>query len=695
MDRNPITIHGRRWVRFFLFGSCIAMAPPAFAGTELFTPEHVARLRTVIAAEISPDGQWIAYALNVPRRPFKDEDGPAWVELHVVGPDGTSRPYVTGEVNVESIAWTPDGKGISFLAKRGKDKEKALYVIPADGGEARKVLSFDTDITEYSWSPDGKRAAFIAKEKKKKSKETQEEKGFKQEIYEEEHQPVRVWIAKIGDEKEKPRALDLPGFPSELHWSPVGTQVALALAPTPLIDDNYMRRKVHIFDVDTGAIVSSFQNPGKLGDIAWSRDGAHLAVISAADLNDPSAGRLMIASPKDGSLREVLPNYEGQVESIAWEDADGIKFLGSEGVWSTFGEVRRDGTGRKSHVPVGKITSSGFSLSQDGNSAAMILDSPTHPGEVYVMRHGDAGPRRLTDSNPWLSEMRFAPQEVVSYKARDGLTLEGMLIRPLGEEKGKRYPLILRVHGGPEAHDHNGWLTIYHSPGQVGAARDYAVFYPNYRGSTGRGVAFSKMGQGDAAGKEFDDLVDAADHFISIGLADRDRVGITGGSYGGFATAWCATYYSERFAAGVMAVGISDIISKAGTTDIPNEEAWVHALKRPWDDWQAMLQRSPIYHVQKARTPILILHGKDDTRVFPGQSMELYRFLKTLGEVPVRLVWYPGEGHGNRKAAARLDYNLRMMEWFDHYLKGPGGQPPPHALDYGQEVDEDKKEDGQ
>ncbi len=688
MNTKPRTSPSRLWVLASLFTVCIS-APSVLAGNELFTPEHVSKLRSVTAAKISPDGRFVAYVLNVPRKPFKDEDGPAWAELHVVGLDGASRPFVTGEVNVGSIAWTPDGKGISFLAKRGKDKETALYLIPVDGGEARKVLGFDTDISDYSWSPDGKRAAFIAKEKKDKKKEKQEEKGFKQEIYEEEFTPVRVWIATIGDEKDKPRALDLPGFPSELHWSPVGVMLAMALAPTPLIDDNYMRRKVHIFDADSGAIVSSFQNPGKLGEISWSPDGARLAVISAADLNDPSAGRLMIASSKDGSLREALPNYDGQVESVAWQDKETVMFLGSEGVWSTFGEVRQDGTGRKTHVPTGKMTATGFSLSDDGQSAALILDSPSHPAEVFLLRHGDAATRRLTNSNPWLAEVRFASQEVVTYKARDGLSLEGMLVRPLDEEKGKRYPLILLVHGGPEAHEHNGWLTRYHSPGQVGAARGFAVFYPNYRGSTGRGVAFSKMGQGDPAGKEFDDLVDAVDHLISTGLADRDRVGITGGSYGGFASAWCATYYSDRFAASVMAVGISDVISKSGTTDIPNEEALVHALKRPWDDWQSLLERSPIYHVQKSRTPILILHGKDDSRVHPGQSMELYRFLKTLDQAPVRLVWYPGEGHGNRKAAARLDYNIRMMEWFDHYLKGPGGPPPAHALDYGQVADED------
>ncbi len=652
-------------------------------GAERFTPLHVAKLRVVTAAEISPDGGSVAYVLSVPRRPMEDEDGPPWTELHVVGADGQSRPFVTGEVNVEAVAWKPDGKAVSFLAKRGKDKTKCIYAIPVDGGEAVNVMSFDTDISEYSWSLDGQRLAFIAKEKKKKDKEKQEEKGFKQEIYEEDYLPVRIWVATAGSKDEKPRALDLPGYPSALKWGPVGTYFAVALAPSPLIDDHYMSRKAHIFDADSGAIVSSFPNPGKLGPMAWSPDGKHLAVVSAQDINDPSEGRLMIASPADGSLRDVLPNYLGHVESVAWQDADTVMFLGTEGVWSTLGEIRRDGTERKTHVPTGRMTANGFSLSDDGQSAAFILDSPRHPPEVFLMRHGDSGPRRLTNSNPWLDEMEFAKQEVVSFKARDGLQLEGLLIRPLDEKPGTKYPLIMRVHGGPEAQDRNGWLTVYHSPGQLGAARGFAVFYPNYRGSTGRGVEFSKLGQGDPAGKEFDDLVDAVDHLIGTGLVDPKRVGVTGGSYGGYASAWCATYYSERFAAAVMAVGISDKIAKTGTTDIPNEEYLVHARRRPWDDWQFMLSHSPIYHVDKARTPILILHGKDDTRVHPAQSLELYRFLKLREEAPVRLVLYPGEGHGNRKAASRLDYNVRMMQWFEHYLQGPGGEPPGYEVEYG------------
>src|SRR5690606_29320906 len=173
----------------------------------------------------------------------------------------------------------------------------------------------------------------------------------------------------------------------------------------------------------------------------------------------------------------------------------------------------------------------------------------------------------LTDSNPWTDGIRLAPQEVVRFQARDGLELEGILIRPLDEQEGTRYPLILSVHGGPESHEKNGWLTSYSRPGQTAAARGFAVFYPNYRGSTGRGVEFSKLGQADYAGKEFDDLVDSVRHLVEMGLVDAARVGITGGSYGGYASAWAATKLTEHFAASVMFVGISDLISKQGTTD--------------------------------------------------------------------------------------------------------------------------------
>jgi dipeptidyl aminopeptidase/acylaminoacyl peptidase len=457
----------------------------------------------------------------------------------------------------------------------------------------------------------------------------------------------------------------------------------VALAPTPLTDDDYMRRKVHVVDLDTGAVVARVDHAGKLGAVVWSPDGQNLALISAADINDSFPSRLMVVPATGGKPRDVLPGCTCDVSAVAWQDADTLMYVRHEGVWTSYEKIRRDATERKTLIANGGPILGAFSLSKDGQSAAFAAQTPAHPPELYRMKHGDAAPARVTNSNPWLAQVKLGAQEVVKYKARDGLELEGILMRPVGEQRGQRYPLILVVHGGPEAHYSNGWLTGYSSPGHMAAGRGFAVFYPNYRGSTGRGVAFVKLSFGDPAGKEFDDLVDGVDHLVNAGLADKAKVGITGGSYGGYASAWGATYYSERFAASVMFVGISDEISKLGTTDIAWEMYYVHFGYWPWENkWQHTLEHSPIYYAGKSRTPTLILGGTDDPRVHPGQSMELYRHLKLRGQAPVRLVRYPGEQHGNRRAASRLDYNLRMLQWMEHYLKGPGGNPPPFEISY-------------
>jgi dipeptidyl aminopeptidase/acylaminoacyl peptidase len=668
--------------RLLAVALALALAATAHA-QDTFTPHDVARLRTVIAATIAPDGADVAFVVSVPRIPLEQEDGAPWEELHVVSADGTSRPFVSGNVNVAAPRWVPDGRGILFLARRTGDDSRSVYLVPRDGGEARRILTHETDITAFEMSPDGRQMAFLAREPLPKEQQDLARRGFNQEIYEEAVQPIRAWIAPLGDDglAGTARLLDLPGSASVLTWDPAGARLMIIYAPTALVDDDLMMRRVHVVDARSGKLLLRIENPGKIGQVVWSPDGRHLALISAADVNDPSEGRLQVVPASGGTPQDLMPGYLGHVRAIAWTDADTLLYAGDEGVESVLGEIRRDGTGRRTIVPAGTLIINGMDRASNG-AVSLLGDTPRHPQEVYLIPAGANTPRRITDSNPWLETMRLAPQEVVTFKARDGLELEGILIRPIDERPGQRYPLILTVHGGPEARDANGWRTGYANPGQVGAAQGFVVFYPNYRGSTGRGVEFSKLGQGDPAGKEFDDLVDAVDHLINIGLVDRARVGITGGSYGGYASAWAATAFTERFAAAVMFVGISNKLSKVGTTDIANEEYLVHARKRPWDDWQFFLERSPIYHAEKSRTATLILHGTADPRVHPTQSMELYRHLKLHGNTPVRLVWYPGEGHGNRRAASRLDYNLRVMRWMTHYLKGPGGEPPPYEIDY-------------
>jgi len=663
--------------------------------------DQLAAVRSVDDVVVAPGGSFIAYTLDVPRRPGVDPDGPAWRELHVVSVEGgADASYISGDVKVSSVRFSPDGQLITYLAERDCDTHTSLWGIPLSGGESRRLLAFDTAVTDYRVSPDGKRVAFIATEPASSDREESIAAGYSQEVFEEDWLPKRVWLAPLPGyepqavdpsaaraENGKPRALAIAGSAYHVRFSPDGRSLAVDIAPRPLVDDDLMLRKLTIVDAESGEVRTRFDNPGKLGSFEFSPDGKNVAMISAADPNDPAQGRLMVAPAEGGPLRDVLPNLEGHVTAFGWQDATTLMFLSDEWEETRFSEVDISSLQQKTRATSGTAKDgvripimAKMSLSNDGEHIALVGESPVHPREVYTMTHGDAVPKRLTDSNPWLASVDLDPQEVFRHEARDGLELSGVLIRPPGDLE-KPAPLILFVHGGPEGHRRNGWLSSYSAPGQLAAARGYAVFYPNYRGSTGRGVEFSKLGQNDAAGKEFDDLVDAVDALVAAGIADNDRVGVTGGSYGGYATAWLATTYSDRFKAGVMFVGISNKISKGMTTEIPVEDIMVHARFTPYTNWQFSLERSPIYHVEKCRTPLLIAGGTADSRVHPSQSLQFYRALKLIGETPVRYVRYPGEEHGNRRAASRDDYARRLMRWMDHFVKEGNTELPPWEFD--------------
>lgn len=689
----PETFTPRQSVAMILQIALIAVSAGPVLADRGMTPRDIARLDYVGSARMSPDGRHIAYTVVRPRDPYNEpaayepefDDGAPRTELHVWSvEDEESRVYLS-DGGFGGVAWKPDGSAISFTAKRGDDKHKCLYELPLTGGEARRILAHETDIGDYTWSPGAKQVAFIASPREDKKKEALAKKGFKAEIYEEELENDALWIADMDKPFDPHRRVSVEGHVHDVAWNPDGRTLLMTVSPSSLIDDIYMASKLRIIDAVSGDVAVKIETAGKLGHAEWSPDGAHVAMIGAEDINDPAEGRLMVTSSDGGAPRDLVPEFEGHIVSFGWRDDRTLMFVAHVGCEAVLGRVGIDGSNIKIIVPPGGPILGSMSLSKPGDRGAFVASAPTHYRELFYMAHGDEKPRRLTTTNAWLDDITFGEQQVIRYAARDGLEIEGVLIRPIHAQSSERAPCIVVVHGGPEAHESNGWLTNYGDPGQVAAARGFAVFYPNYRGSTGRGVAFSKLSQGRYAEGEFDDIVDGIAHLTSLGIIDDKRVGITGGSYGGYASAWGATALTDHFAASVMFVGISEQFSKFGTTDIPNEMHLVHSLTWPWKNPDLYRNSSPILHAEKARTPILIMHGKNDTRVHPTQSMILYRYLKTLGRVPVRLVFYPGEGHGNRKAAARLDYNMRMLRWMEHYL-APGDHrndaPPAHALDY-------------
>ena len=648
-----------------------ALAAPATAFARPMTAEDVARLESIGDVELAPDGSRIAYTTySRPDVTTGEKDGTGTQQLFVATAPGQARAFLPDDMNVSGLRFSPDGRMVSFLWSDG-DEDRAVWGIPVDGGAQRKLAAVaDAGVRSYAWSPDGSRIYMLAAAAEDEQRNDERDAGFDAIVYEEEARLNRMFVADApagidADIDMEPDAIAVPGYVSAFNVAPNGRFVTIESAPTPQIDDAYTSKRVQVLDLATGEVTRVIETPGKIGDVEIAPDGSRLSLIAGVDMNDPAATTLHIVDPVSGQygpLNAGMP--EAAVDATFLPDGR-LAAIIHKGAQSALRFYSADGT-MLNEVDPGDLILTG--VEQAGGQLIFTANSPSHPTELY--RWNGSQFVRWTMHNEWLDEIDMGTQRTVTFTARDGQRVEGILIEPVGGPAPGGSPTIMTVHGGPEAHDSNGWLTGYSNPGQVGAGAGYAVFYPNYRGSTGYGVAFSKQHQGNYTDPEFTDIVDAKRALVEMGVTDPDRTGITGGSYGGYASGWAATHDSAEYAASVMFVGISNQISKFGTTDIPYEMYNVHSRQWPWDDWQGMLEVSPIYYVDRAETPLLIMHGAEDTRVSPTQSYELYRAMKVRKpETPVRLVLYPGEGHGNAGAAARYDYNVRMMEWFDTYLK--------------------------
>lgn len=643
-------------------------AQEAAQGAAVLTAERLVSLRRVSDVALDPAGERVAYTLVVPRDASEDP-GRARSELWMVDVEApTPRRLSAEHTSVSAPAWSPDGSYLSFLSRRDPSPGSTqIYLLPMAGGEARR-LEHDTSVSAYRWSPDGQRIAFVAADPESETRRTAREEGRDWIVVDADPVHQRLWVADV-ESGEATELYDEPLTTFDFDWTPDGASLVVRAAATPRIDDSMMFSDLYLVPAAGGAPEQLVDAPGKLGPPLVGPDGSLVAYAAAVSQNDPLAQNLFVAPLDGGAPANLTEGMDGSALSVRWLDDGRLVAAIVTGTTSGLQIITPDGDAR---TPLFE-GQAGAVQAFDAASGrlAIVAHTREHPPELYLGSITGSTLERVTHSNPELDTLRLARQETIEWPAADGRTIQGVLTYPLDYQEGTPAPLVLQIHGGPEGVSLDGWTSSALYPVQLLAAHGYAVLEPNYRGSAGRGVAFSTADHDDLGGAEFEDVLAGIDALAARGIIDPERVGTGGWSYGGYFSALAATRYSERFRAAFVAAGISNWVSFTGTTDIPYEMSLVHWDQWWYDDPALHWDRSPLAHLDAGDTPTLIVHGQADDRVHPAQSLELYTSMRLL-EVPVELVLYPREPHGLLERAHQIDFAERTIAWFDKYVKGEG-----------------------
>lgn len=634
--------------------------------TSELTVDDVVNLRSVSDVAVSPNGKKIAYVLRTPRSAMDEPGGSRSVIWVVSAKGGDARRMSAPDRSSSSPRWSPDGTWIAFRSGRPGSDGSQIFRISPTGGEAEQLTKSEGRISSFDWSPDGKSIAYLASrvdnDKEKKAKE--EGRDWKTTDVKPRFQ--RLWVFDVAKRKAK-ALIDRDIHVAHFEWAPDSARLAMQASKRADVDGVMMYSS--LYTVERSGKANVLTKPGgKLGDIAWSPKGDRIAYLGAVDIHDPTAGVLFTIPAGGGEPKALTREFEGTGQALEWLDGDEITMLANRGTKTAIYRVSAGDGAMKTVVDSGPVCRR-FDIDHRGKTMACVGSTANHPNEVFVGSAKGKSLRRVTRSNPDLAGKKLGAQEVVRWKAKDGLEIEGVVVKPIGFKEGTRYPLAVLVHGGPEGVSLNGWNTAALYPAQLFAARGYVVLMPNYRGSQGRGVAYGKSDQGDLGGKEFTDVIAGIDHLAAKGWVDVDRVGMGGWSYGGYFSGLAATMHSSRFKASVVAAAITNWVSFTGTSEIEHENSLVHWNLWPYDNFELAWSRSPMAHVAKSKTATLVVHGEADTRVPPEQATELYRGLRHFNP-KTQILLYPREGHGLGEKAHQKHFAQAFVDWFETHVKG-------------------------
>ena len=663
-------------MRFTKFASLLLATATALCAAR-FGIDSIGKIVRITDPQISPDGKSIAIVVS--RANYEDNRYDPELTLIDVATRAT-RALTHDRRGVSQARWSPDGTRLAFLAT--VDTRPQIFVLPLDGGEAWQVTKSPTGVQQYAWRPGASgEIAFVASDEAPKvTGEERHNRAFEIQnnhfLVQEAPRPGHVWlIAADGKGAAKritsgawtlPVSLP-PGAPSSpLTWSPDGKRLAIVKVASPYTGDGD-KSAVQLVDVDTGAVRPLTGRTRLESQPLFSPDGAHIAHWYPRDGETKNVNEIYVGPANGGDTTSVTRALDRNVQRVIWMPG-GRSMLVSANDATTTGLWIQPLEGKARRIDMGKVVATtGFWLDASvgpKGEIALTGSEPDRPAELYYIANPESQPQRLTEFNRATAALELGRTETVQWDC-DGFHMDGVVTYPPDFAAGKKYPLVLYVHGGPRSAS----KQAFSSRAQLLAAQGWTVFEPNYRGSDNLGNAFQAAINGDSGAGPGRDVMAGVAVLEKRGFVDAAKIAVSGWSYGGYMTTWLLGNYPEKWKAAVAGAAVTDWLDQYNYGDANVRRAAAFGGS-PYTDpkrMQQYLEQSPIYYVAKIKAPTLILSDTGDFRVPITQSYQLYHALMDNG-IPTQFVAYPVSGHSPSDPVHSRDVDRRWIAWLGKYL---------------------------
>jgi dipeptidyl aminopeptidase/acylaminoacyl peptidase len=649
-------------MRITILSLALAFTAASSAGERRVpTVDDLVTFRSPRSAAISPDGGFVAYTVRETVWANNSYVMPLWLANTRTG----EIVKLTGSKGVNrEPAWSPDGRWLAFISSR--DGVAQVFVISPSGGETRQLTHVGSGVSAFSWAPDGTRIAFSTPDPETKALGDRREQYSEFEMVRHDYTMTHLWALDMNGTAPRRLTGGNEFTVGSFSWSPDGQKIAFDAQVRPGLSFD-ASADIYVYDFAKGAVQKIVDLQGPDTDPEWSPDGKR--IVFSSTMGKPNwfyvDRNLATVSVDGGAVASVTSDFDESASPVAWTK-DGIYFTAAQK--SAVHLFRVDTRTRtiQQISPHGNSVYSSISFTRDFKAVAFVETDATHCPEVYVAAVKPFVSKTLTDFRAQLQDWKIASREMISWTSADGSTIEGALLKPADYDPARQYPLLVIVHGGPGGVTSHATVEFgSYYPKEIWAAKGALVLEPNYRGSPGYGEEIRSRLMHNLGPGPFSDITSGVDYLISKKMADKDRIGIMGWSFGGYITAFVGTN-SDRFKAISVGAGVTDW----RTYDAGSDMRWLargYLGATPWADPEIYGRNSPINFVRQAKTPTLIQHGDVDPRVPIDNAYQLFQGLVDQG-VPVRFYLYKNVGHNVGRPKTQRAVMEHNLNWFNHYI---------------------------